>query len=286
MQKYFKEEKKEKFSLKYYWEQIELAYQKLESEGKKTKLSHKHVQIKHIYSSLGDVMISEKQLETICETFNSSRCRYGTICLKGETIRDIYKITELFPELSKEAILWISKEYIKDLFDKYSLIENLAIMLREYGMKDSTFEKFMNEVDILAYKEEKIYSEVASYIRMYCGQYSYDFVRHFERFVKEHHISWQRFRECLPSPELILKDQVELLALARRAKDCFGICDPITFQMLEDYLDGDTELKDYCEQPYYFISTQTGKVDTSFTKTQFIESIEQEQLKKVRKPSY
>lgn len=295
MKKYFKEKQSKKISLKDYWIQVEKEYKEfeemlkkyhttgyitldgLELESKQKALSLRYARIKHIYSSLGDVLISEEMIDTLCETFDSSKCRYGTICLKSETIKTMYEISEMFPELSKEALLLISREYIKDLFDEHSLIEILAIMLRKDGSEDSTFEKFMDKVLKLADSKDKKYSDVAWYIRIHCGEYTYDFVRHFEKFVKEHHISWERFYECLPSPELILKDQLELKKVAKRAKDCWGICDPITFQMLEDYLDGDIELSKYEEQPSYYISTSVGRIKTTFTKTQFIESIEEKQ---------
>ena len=305
MKKYFKDEPSSKLSLSEYWMQIVKEYQEIaekirvcsckvcptqeelaliyELKSKQRGLSLTHARMKLIYSSLGDIQISKDMLDTICETFDSSKCRYGTICLKPETIKGIYEISEIFPELSREAILLISREYIKDLFDMYSLVETLAIMLRKEGKEDTAFEKFMDVVLKFADEEEKKYNEVAGYIRIYCGQYTYDFVRHFERFVKEHHISWTRFLECLPSPELILKDQLELNDLARKTKDCWGICEPITFKMLEDYLDGDTKLKDYEEQPSYYISTYVGKVPTSFTKTQFIESIQENQKVLTRK---
>ena len=80
-----------------------------------------------------------------------------------------------------------------------------------------------------------------------------------------------------------MKDQLELKALASRAKDCWGMCDPISYQMLEDYLDGDTELSYFDEQPYYYISTHSGKVLTPFTKQEFLDSIQKAKVKKLEK---
>jgi len=301
MSKYFKEKAEEKRCLSEFVIKIETEYQEVEEELKKhqtggyveqdvmseiyrletrkRELSLPYARIKHIYSSLGDVQISEEMVETLFETFDSSKCRYGTICLKKETIQDIYEISELFPELSKEALVEISRQYIKDIFTDHSLIETLAIMLRKDGKEDSTFEKFISSVKELGDKADKKYSDVAWYIRIHCGEYPYDFVRHFEKFVQEHHISWERFCECLPSPEIILRDKLDLKEVGKRAKDCWGVCTPITFQMLEDYLDGDEELTQYEEQPSYYISTYGGKTDTSFTKTDFLKSIRKEQQK-------
>lgn len=274
MKKYFKEEQSKKISLLEYLLKFE----------KQDELHIDYKKIKHIYSSLGDVQIREDMIDTFLETFDSSKCRYGTICFKPETIQGMYQISEMFPELSKEALLAIKKEYIKDLFDKYSLVETLAIMLRKDGMEDSTFEKFMSKVLELADKEESKYRYDASWIRIFCGQYTYDFVTHFEKFIKQHHISWQRFCECMPSPEIIFKDQLELKILSSESKDCWGTCMPITFQMLEDYLDGDIELSSYEKQPSYYISTSGRKVPTSFTKQEFLESIKKDKEKqKIRK---
>jgi len=299
--KYFKEEQMEKRSLSEFLTKIETEYKEVEEElkkhqtggyverdvmsliykleSKKRELSLPYARIKHIYSSLGDVQISEELVETLFETFDSSKCRYGTTCLKPETIKSIYELSELFPELSKEALVEISREYIKDLFDDHSLIETLAVMLRKDGTQDSTFEKFMDIVKKLGDKEDKKYSDVAWHISQHCRQYPYEFVRHFEQFVKEHHISWEKFCECLPTPEIILRDQMELREVARRSKDCWGMCTPITFQMLEDYLDGDMELSEFDEQPSYYISISGRKTYTPFTKTEFLKSIKKEQEK-------
>ena len=301
MSKYFKEKESEKKCLSEFVTKIESEYQELEEklkkhqtkgyveqeemskkyklQSRKRELSLPYARIKHIYSALGDVPISKEMVETLFETFDSSKCRYGTICLKKETIKAIFEISELFPELTKEALVEISREYIKDIYDDYSLVERLAMMIRKEGKEDSTFAKFMGDVKKLGDKEDKKYSDVAWYLRIYCGEYSYDFVRHFEKFVQEHHISWEKFYECLPTPEIILRDKLDLKEVGKRAKDCWGTCIPITFQMLEDYLDGDEELTNYDEQPSYYISTYGSKIDTSFTKKDFLKSIRKEQQK-------
>lgn len=295
MKKYFKEEKTEKISLLEFYEEKEKEYQKIvdeleesivtkkqysyifELENKKRHLTLPTKRIRHIYRSLGDVKIREDMIDILYETFDSSKCRYGSICVQPDTIRTMYEISELFPELTKEAIVTISRVYIKDLFDKYSLIDALAIAIRKEGLEDLTFEKYMAKVLELAEIEDRKYSEVAWQIRIHCGEYSYDFVTRFEKFVKEHHISWETFYKALPPAELILKDQVQLKELSRKAKDCWGTCDPVSFQMFEDYLDGDKELSCFDEQPEYYISTTLGKVQAPFTKTQFLESISEQQ---------
>lgn len=295
--KYFKEEEMKKISLMECYLKIEKEYLEIEEElkkhrtggflehdeyrlvieleDKKRKLSLPYARIKHIYSSLGDIQIREDMIEILFETFSSSKCRYGTICIQSETIQFMYQLSELFPELTKDALISISREYIKDLFDKYQLIEKLSMMIRQYGKVDTTFEQFMDEVLIVADKEERVYKDVASNIRIHYGHYPYDFVKHFEKFVQEHHISWEQFYQSVPSAELIYRDQLTLRELSLRSKDCFGMCLPITYQMFEDYLDGDTELSKYEDTLEYYASASGAKILVPFTKQEFLDSIQE-----------
>lgn len=297
MKKYFKEKVEQKISLLEYYQKTEKEYldvkKQVEEKSKegysselyklerlKEDLRLKYARVAHIYKALGEIEISEELINTICKTFDSSKCRYGTICIKLDTVREIYEIATLFPELSEEAILEISREYIKDLFDEYSLIETLCMILRKEGCEDAVFEKFMGIVKDFADKEDKKYENEAWHLRIYYGEYSYDFIKNFEEFIKKHHITCARLGEVVPEPEMFLKDQIHLKEVSRRSKDCWGSCKPITFQMLESYLDGDVELSEFEEQPSYY-ATNTGIKDpTSITKTEFLESIKEKQKTK------
>ena len=157
------------------------------------------------------------------------------------------------------------------------------MMIRKDGKEDAVFEVFIQKVQELADKEDKIYRYEAGWITTFCGEYPYEFVKYFEKFMREHHISWKKFCEYLPSSELIWKDIETLKYLSSKAKDCWGTCDPVSFQMLEDYLDGDTELSLFEEQPSYYISTSRGKTLTPFTKQEFLESIQKRKTKKLER---
>ena len=300
MKKYFKKEQPKKVVLADYLAKVEKDYKDIQAEKKKhstggyvadnvysllqeleiaeRNMSSKYVRIKHIYKSLGEVKISEEMIETICKSFDDDKCRYGSICLRSQTVKDLYDISELFPELSEEALIAISREYIKDLFDKHSLLDTLSMMLRKDGQEDTTFEKFMDKVKKLADQEDIKYANEAWHFRMYYGQYSYDFVRHFEKFIKQHHITCEQLGASLPDPELFMDDILLLKDISLRAKDCWSVCKPISFQMLEDYLDGDVDLFDYDEQPEYYISIMRRSFPTSFTKTEFLERIKKQQI--------
>lgn len=289
--KYFKETNDEKtIKLSDYLKEVEKELEELKkitdsylliSKRQETELKYRR--IKHILESIEDVEILPSTIDAICDTFDRSKCRYGSICEKKETVKAIYEISILFPELTKEALLEISREYIRDLFEEYSLIEILSMMLRKEGISDETFKKFMDLVKDYGDKEEKIYDDIAWHIRIGLGYYSYDFIKHFEKFIKQHHISLEHFYDSLPEVDFILRDQLELKEVSKKAKDCWGMCDPITFQMLEDYLDGDTKLTRFEEQPYYYISTTKTKIPTSYTKQDFITSIQSKHKKLEKK---
>ena len=293
MEKYFLEEKVEKISLGEYFKEIEEQLDELKKkhscegdwklESSIRDLSKKYVRVKHIYGSLGDVLITEDLIDVLCGSFDWHNKKYGTTVFKDETIKGMYGISEMFPELSKSALTCISDEYIRDLFDKYYLVESLAVLLRRDGINDATFEKYMCLVQEKAKVEDSKYKNVQWNIRIHYGHYPYQFVRHFEEFVFQHHIEWEQFCESVPSPEIFYKDCIDLKKFSCSTKDCWGSCSPISFQMLEDYLEGDTELSKFDEQPYYYVSSSSDKKFSTFTKSEFIGSIKEIHEVKKRK---
>lgn len=271
---YFRKRAAKEISLSEYVLKYEKEYQDKKSEIKK---------LKHIHRSLGDVLITKEMIEAFLETFDSSKHRYGTICYQQKTIKDTYEISKIFPELTKEALIIIREEYIRDLFEKYSLVEVLSTMIRKDGLVDSTFEEFIKKVEKLAKIEEKEYIGVASQLKIFFGYYPYDFITHFRKFIIEHHISWEKFCDSLPSEDLIYKDMKALRELRISSRECWSCCSPVSFEMLEDYLDGDTELQYFEEQSYYYISTYSGETKTHFTRQEFLESIKQEKIKRLER---
>lgn len=274
MSKYFKETQEQKVKLADYFREIELKY----SEDEK-KQSLEYVRIKHIYDSLGEIAISKEMIDTICKTFDSGKCRYGTVCLKKESIQALYEISKMFPELSEEALIIISREYIEDLFKEYSLLEVLSMMLRKDGISDETFEKFMSYVKEKAIILDKKFEYETKKFKYYFRHYSYDFVMYFEKFMKEHHITFEKIIQSTPDCELFLKDQLQLREMSKKYRECWAVGTPVSYEMLEQYLDGDTELSKYPEQPSYYLSISKETIPTSFTKTKFLEEIEKQKIK-------
>lgn len=275
MSKYFKETQEQKIKLSDYFKEVELKY----SEDERGK-SLEYVRIKHIYDSLGDVAISKEMIDTICKTFSSGKCRYGTVCLKKESVQALYEISKMFPELSEEALIMISREYIDDLFKEYSLLEVLSMMLRKDGVVDSTFESFMEYIKEKALILETKYKQDAEKFKYYFRHYSYDFVMYFEKFMREHHITFEKIAESTPDYELFLKDQLQLREMSKKYRECWAIGTPVSYEMLEQYLDGDTELSKYPEEISYYLSISKETIPASFTKTQFLEDIEKQKSRR------
>lgn len=278
--KYFQEERLPKMSLKEYFEKVEKKYEEM-SEGKKQEFRLTYARARHIYNALGDIEIREDMIQTFGEMYDPSKCRYGSTCVQPATTQTIYGISEMFPELTKEALVLISRLYIKDMFEDYSLIEKLAIAIRREGAKDETFEKFMDEVTKIADKEDAKYNEVASKIPVYFDEYPYDFIKHFQKVVKDHHVSWDKFCKSIPSAELVCKDYIFLKQYISQFREFSSIPSPMSKRMFEDYLAGDTTLSQYDEQPMYTVSRiEVGfsqSTPVPFTRTEMLESIEKKQ---------
>lgn len=291
MSKYFRIEKEEEIKIS---EVVERESKEVESLGKRIEelekssklsseiyslqrkvkdLKYRSLCLEHITKILGDISIEPSRLEALITCLDVSLCRYKRVCLKEETLKGIYEISTLFPELSSEAIKEIGKEYISDLFKDYDLTTELALMIRKEGSSDETFDKFMDLTKSYAEVLEKKYKDEAWKLEIYYGYYSHSFITHFKKFMVDHHISLEQMTSSLVSPMLILEDELKLKEISSKARECFMVCQPISFQMTEDYLMGDYDLERFSEQPFYYISIYGKEIPTTFTKTEFLESL-------------
>lgn len=272
MSRYFKETSDQKIMLSHYLKECsDIAAQNMYFVTQKQKCK----QIEYIMSILGDEEMPKDVMDAICDSFNSSLCRYGSECMMPYTVRELYQISKIFPELSKEALVAISREYIKDLFDEHDLIKVLAMLLRTDGINDETFEKFMTYVQEKAKKAESKYKDEAwSFEMAYGSECSYNFVTHFKTFMIQHHIPFSKISTSLPEYELIRADERHLSQIMRKAKDCWGVCDPISYQLLEDYLTDEDAFAKTGETFSYTLSAYAKSEPATFTKSDFIESIQ------------
>ena len=75
----------------------------------------------------------------------------------------------------------------------------------------------------------------------------------------------------LPSKELLEKDRQQLIDISTQTRIFMGVCQPISYQMIESLAIG-KGLDHYPEQPAYLING-TRKIETTFTKQEFLDSI-------------
>jgi len=286
--KYFSEVKKEKLSLKSYFEEIEGEYKSISKKDKSSITFEERMtkdlyyKLKLIYTTLGDVEISKDMIEVFLSMF-ACTSRYGSIKFKPDTIKTVYDISEKFPELTSLALKEIYEEYIKDLFDEFSLVEVLEYYILKYGKEDKTFEMYMELVLKYADEVEKKYKYEAENLFYGHGEYTFDFVVHFKKFIVQHHITLKRFCDCVPSAEIFFEDQKLLLSLSRKSKDCYVTSLPVTFEMLEDYLDGDEELSYFKEESTYHISTTGERILAPISKSKFLKAIKEKKEAKQKR---
>lgn len=85
----------------------------------------------------------------------------------------------------------------------------------------------------------------------------------------------------LPSSDLVKKDE-EFIATYPIARVLMGIADPASYVLTYYFLTSGIPA-DYPEQPRYYISKSEGSILASFTKQEFIDSIEKNKNKIIRK---
>lgn len=272
--KYFKEREKEQLLSEY--------LQKGQTDFKSCLCSEEKriARTKYLIEILGDVAFSKEIYQQFIEKFQCFGGRYD-VRTKKETIKGIYEITKKYPQFSKEAIDEIWFGYIKDLYDEYDLIGVLDKQFEIYGQKDETFELFTKYVEQAADEQQKKYIAEASKVDELKDEYSKDFVLHIKSLIKRQHYTYDDIKQCLPSTELIKKDEQHLSDISTKTRIFFGCCEPVSYTMVDLLLETKT-LDSFPEIPTYYISTGREEQAT-FTKQEFLESIgRQKQLQKKR----
>ena len=64
----------------------------------------------------------------------------------------------------------------------------------------------------------------------------------------EQHFCLEEIKKCLPSAEIIKKDEVQLKSIVASTRIYFGTCDPISYQMVKTLATGEG-LDYFPEQP-------------------------------------
>jgi hypothetical protein len=235
---------------------------------------------KYIMEIIGDVEFDEETYELFLKQWQCSGGMYD-VRTKRETIKGIYDISQKFPFLTALALDEIWFRYISDLFEEYYLLDTLEIFFERFGKKDKTFKLFLCFIDQIAREHHKKYVNEAQKLESLEIEYSKMFVSYLQDLIIEHHFSFDKIKKYLPSAEIIKKDEEQLKGIIESTRIYFGACDPVSYQMIKSSVTGEG-LDHYPEQPQYCIC-ETSKIDTMFTKQEFLESIEKTKIKKLEK---
>ena len=273
MSKYFKEEELKKLKLSEYSKMCKSDFQYYVCDEKYRKL-----RAEYIISIIGDVELDEDTYRLFMGQFDSYGGRYD-VRTKRETIKGIYEILQKYPFLSAASLDQIWFAYIHDQFEAYYLIDELGKYFKSYGKTEEALDKYLGYVDEIAKEYDKQFHGTAAKLVEYCEDYDQDLIRYLQIIIKGQHVSLDSIISSLPSKELIDKDKKQLGDIIRQTRIFFGACYPISYQMIESLATGEG-LDDYPEQPQYMICG-TRKIDTTFTKQEFLESIEKIKVKKL-----
>lgn len=232
----------------------------------------------YIMESIGDVELDEETYELFLQQWQCSGGMYD-VRTKRETFKGIYDISQRFPFLTVDALDKIWFRYISDLFKVYYLEDTLEMFFQRMGKEDKTFKLFLSFVDQLAKEHHQKYIDEAHKLETLKLEYSEELISYLEDLIIRQHLSFDEIKKCLPSSEIIKRDEEQLKEIVERARIYFDYCDPISYEMVKSLAIGEG-LDYYSEQPQYMIC-ETRKIDTTFTKQEFLESIEKTKIKKL-----
>lgn len=227
----------------------------------------------YIMESIGDVELDEETYGLFLQQWECSGGMYD-VRTKRETFKGIFDISHRFPFLTAQALDEIWFRYISDLFKIYCLEDILEMFFDRFGIEDKTFKLFLSFIDQIAKEHHQKYIDEAHKLESLRTEYSEKFVSELEGLIIRQHVSFDEIRKYVPSAEIIKSDEDQLKSIVESTRIYFGACDPISYQMVISLVMGEG-LDYYSEQPQYVICG-TSKIDTTFTKTQFLESVKKQ----------
>lgn len=276
MSKYFIEKKEEKILLSKFVEELEKQKVICEKEGKYFSDERTILEAKQIIKYLGDVELPKSIIRELCSQFHSFGGKYDVIG-EEETIQRAYKIYLTYPELSARGLSKIIFVYIKDLFDKYSFVELLRKFIKVMGATDDTLEIYCQYVDRKGEELQKEYEKKVIKLDEYKEEYGEKYIDYLKSLVLRRHDDVEKIISCMPSSEIIKSDEKQLLELAQHSRVFFGVGYPTSYLMTK-YLSEKDDLSLFEEQPSYYIDVLDKKIDTSFTKQDFLDSLKQKKI--------
>lgn len=240
---------------------------------------------KHLIKILGDVEFDEEMYRLFIKEYSYIGGKYD-VRTKPETITGVYEFLKRYPSLTADALDLIWHVYIKDQFEEYALTDMFGKYIELYGETEEGLQEFLYFVHIKAEEYNERFVAEAESLESYKDEYGEDLIKHLQYIIKSQHIPAEQVTSSLPCKELIDKDKQQLGEIATRTRIFMGMCQPISYQMIESLATGDG-LDYYPDQPTYLINGET-KVATTFTKEEFLGSIKkraelsaEKQLKKI-----
>ena len=226
---------------------------------------------KYLIETLGDVEMDIETYKLFIGQFQSFGGRYD-VRTKPETIKGIYDISTKYTFLAQDALDEIWFVYIQDLFEEYALDEMLGKYIELHGKTDDAISAYLDFIDRKAKDYEPRFEAEAEKLDQYIPEFGLDFIKHLKYIVKSQHIPASEIEKALPEKELIAKDRQQLVDISTQTRIFMGCCHPISYQMIESIAVGDG-LDYYPDQPAYLINGSR-KIDTTFTKQEFLDSIQ------------
>lgn len=280
MSKYFKEEETEKRKLSDYLKMDESSFKHHLCEEK-----YRGPRTRYIMDAIGDVELDAETYKLFISQFQCFGGRYD-VRTKKETYQGIYEFLQKYPKLTAAALDEIWFVYIKDQFEEYAHTEMLSKYIELHGETETALEAFLDYVDRKAKEYDAKFLSEAEELEDLKSEYGEDLIKHLQYIIKSQHIKAEEVIKALPGKDLIDKDKAQLSEISRQTGIFMSVCHPISYQMIESIAIGEG-LDRYPDRPSYLING-TRKIDTTFTKEEFLGSVKKraedsaaKQLKKV-----
>lgn len=280
MSEYFRKKQGETYKLSEY-----LEFDKTQFKGSICDERYIKPRIKYIMDIIGDVELPKDTCTIFLEEFQRCGGKYD-VRTKPDTILGMYEIASRYPQLAASTIEMIWSGYIKDLYEEFSLVEMLGKYIDLHGETSDAIEAYFDFVERKAQILDEKFELEAKELEEYKEEYGEQFIKRLQLLIKDQHISSEQVKQSLPSKELVEKDKEQLNDIVLKTRIFMGMCEPISYQMIESIATGEG-LERFPEQPAYLINGKE-KIDTTFTKEEFLTSIKKrreetapKQLKKI-----
>lgn len=291
MEKFFddwrKEVKDNKSGISYFKDNIDFV--KLSTYLSNLETRDRKDDVKHIIGVIGDVILPENIIHSfimLYHSFNGINGLYN-VMEDDDTLKGLYQIYLKYPNLSGNAISKIADYYIKDLFEEYALVDVLGKIIKVFGENTEAFLAFMGYVKEKAEILQRYYVKESGFLNRLMDDYGnskikFNYIDYLKKVMLKEHIHIESIISSIPSPDLIKKDEEFLLCFSKKSGELGIYGDPISYAMtrsLAKYCDL-SRFKDY---PTYYIERFYMKVDSPFSKQDFLDSVQEEKGKVFKK---